>query len=122
MNFILSEESETIDNDPWERSAEIHEFVHHERHDTCCQDIVLHIGIPCVPQSLEDIEMDIVFRDLLEGVPVSLRARSKEGGTIPIAGFSMLNSSLSKSRGRNCKENVHFGELIGPAKTIVRVV
>lgn len=80
LDLVLSEKTKSVDNDPRERSAEVHEFVHHERHDTGCEDIVLHEGVPGFPQSLEDIEVHIVLGDLLEVAPVRLRRRRKQGG------------------------------------------
>lgn len=80
LNLVLSEKTETVDEDPWERSAEIHKFVHHERHDTGCEDIVLHKGVPSFPESLENVEVDIVLGDFFKVAPVRLRRRRKEGG------------------------------------------
>ena len=80
LNLVLSEKTESVDDNPWERSAEIHDFVHHERHDTGCEDIVLHKSVPGFPQSLKNIEVDIVLGDFLEVAPVRLRRRRKQGG------------------------------------------
>lgn len=47
--------------------------MHNERHDSSCEDIILHVRVPGSPESLEDIEMDVVFRDLFEGLGVGFR-------------------------------------------------
>lgn len=80
LNLVLFEETKSVDKNPRESSAEVHDFVHHERHNASCEDIVLHKGIPGDPQSLKDIEVNIVFGDLLEMAPVRLRGRRKQGG------------------------------------------
>jgi hypothetical protein len=50
LDLVFVEDGrEEIDYDPWERSAEIDDFVHNKRHDSCCEDIILHVGIPSSP-------------------------------------------------------------------------
>ena len=54
--------------------------MHKERHDARCEDVILHVCIPSCPHALEDIEMDIIFRDLVELTPVRVGRGIKEGG------------------------------------------
>lgn len=44
--------------------------MHDEGHDAGCEDIVLHVGIPCCPCFLEKVEVDVVLGDLVEVVRV----------------------------------------------------
>ena len=54
--------------------------MHQERHDACGEDIVLHVGIPRCPQTLENIQMHIVLGHFVELTPVSVRRRREKGG------------------------------------------
>lgn len=80
LNLVLPEKTESVDDNPRKRSSKIHHFVHHERHDAGCKDIVLHESVPGLPQSLENIEVDIVLGDFLVVAPVRLRRPRKKGG------------------------------------------
>ncbi len=77
MNLVLIEVTYVVDNDPGQGAAKVDDFVHQKRHDASSEDIVLYVGVPRSPQALEDIEMDIVFGDLIELAPVSLLGREK---------------------------------------------
>ena len=46
--------------------------MHHERQDTRGQNIILHVGIPCRPQALEDVEVNVVSGDIIELAPVGI--------------------------------------------------
>lgn len=46
--------------------------MHHKRHDASGQNIVLHESIPSHPQALEEVEMDIIFGDLVKLTPVRI--------------------------------------------------
>lgn len=80
LNFVLPEETKSVDENPWKRSAKVYDFVHHEGHDTGCEDIVLHVGVPGGPESLENIEMDIILGDFFELAPVCLGCRGEKSG------------------------------------------
>ena len=65
----------SVDDHPGYGAAEVDDLVHYERHDAGRQDIVLHERVPCCPQSLEVIQVDIVFRYLIEIAPIGLGGR-----------------------------------------------
>ena len=54
--------------------------MHEEGHDSRREDIILHVGVPRSPHSLEDIEVDIVLGYLVELAPVSFGRRIEKGG------------------------------------------
>ena len=49
LYFVFIEVWNVVDNHPGQRAAKVHGLMHQERHDACCEDIILHIGIPCCP-------------------------------------------------------------------------
>lgn len=53
--------------------------MHHKRHDARRKHIVLHVGIPSRPQPLEDIKMNVVFRDVVELTPVGILPSEEKG-------------------------------------------
>ena len=75
LDFIFMEIPHSIDDDPRERATKVDKLMHYEGHDSCCQDVVLHVEVPCHPQTLRDIKMDIIFRYLLELTPKRIRRR-----------------------------------------------
>lgn len=77
LDFVFVEVGNCVDNDPGQRPAKVHDFMHHERHNARCEDVILHVCVPCGPEAFEKIEVDIVLRDLVELTPVSVRVRRK---------------------------------------------
>lgn len=73
----------SIDDNPGKRSAKIDELVHHEGYDAGGKDIVLHVGVPRGPETFSDIEMSIVFGNLVILAPVRRGRRGKEVCGIP---------------------------------------
>lgn len=57
--------------------------MHEKGHNARGQDVILHVGIPCCPQALKNIKMDIVLGYLVELAPVGVRGRIKKGCRIP---------------------------------------
>lgn len=55
LNLVLPKEPERIDDNPRQSTTEIHDFMHKEGHEAGSQDIVLHVSVPCCPESLEDV-------------------------------------------------------------------
>ena len=53
--------------------------MHQKRHDARRKHIVLHVGIPSRPQTLEDVEMNVVFRDVVELTPVGILWSEEKG-------------------------------------------
>ena len=49
--------------------------MHQEGQDTRRQNVILHVGIPCCPQPLKYIQVNIVFRDIVELAPVGVFRR-----------------------------------------------
>ena len=85
LDFVLVEIRDAIDDGPRYRTSKIDDFVHDERHDASSKNVVLHMSIPSCPEPLKDIEVDIVFGDILELTPVSFLRRGEEGrGRIPV--------------------------------------
>lgn len=80
LNLISIEILYTIDDHPGNRAAKVYELVHGEGHDSSCEHIVLHESVPCSPQTFEDIEVDVVFRDFVESAPIGVGGRVEEGG------------------------------------------
>ena len=78
LYFVTPEKTQGVDKDPWQRPAKINQLVHSERHDASSQNIILHPGIPCGPESLGNVEMGIVFGYIFKLAPVS--ARGQRGG------------------------------------------
>lgn len=60
LDLVFVESGDTVDNDPRQRTTKVDNLVHQERHDSSCENVVLHKGIPSSPQALEGVEMDIV--------------------------------------------------------------
>ncbi len=48
LKLPLVEVLYAVDYDPWQTSAEVDSFVHDETHDTGCENIVLHVGVPAL--------------------------------------------------------------------------
>jgi len=78
LNLVSVEIWYPIDDHPWQRTAKVNELMHHERHNTGCEDIVLHVGIPCSPHPLENIEVNVVSRNLVELAPVGVWRRREQ--------------------------------------------
>lgn len=72
MNLVFPEVWNAVDDDPGQSAAEVERLVHDEGHDAGGQDIVAHPGVPCKPQLLGIVELDIVLGDLLKGAPVGI--------------------------------------------------
>lgn len=70
LELVFSEPGEPIRNEPNQRAAKVDGFMHDEGHDAGSQYIILHIGIPCRPHTLHEIEVAIVLRYLLKLAPI----------------------------------------------------
>lgn len=108
LDLVFPKYAKGVDNDPWERSSEIHEFVHRKGHDAGRKDIVLHIRIPGLPQPLKHIEMDIILGDLFEGAPERLGRRKERA--IPIVGLVSIRGNEGGT------SQVHFARTAGPKR------
>lgn len=49
LDLVFAEYTTSVDDHPGERATKVNDFMHNERHDPCSQDIVVHIGVPCLP-------------------------------------------------------------------------
>ena len=81
-----------------------------KRHDPSCEDIILHIGVPRSPHALEEVQVNIVFGDLIELSPVRVWGRlSKEGGSrIPVerkAESEYANQVLNREKGHTFSDS-----------------
>ena len=79
LDLILPHSRYLVDNDPRQTPSKIHHLMHHEAQDTRGKDVVAHERIPRRPQSLEVVELDIVFRDLVEFVPIRVLGVREHG-------------------------------------------
>ena len=52
LDLVFAEIGDAVDYYPWEGTAEIDDFVHDKGHDTCCEDIVLHVRVPSLRKSV----------------------------------------------------------------------
>lgn len=98
LDLVLVEVGDTVDDHPRNGAPKIHKLMHSERHDSSRQDIILHECIPGGPQAFEDIEMNVVFRNLVELTPVGVRGRVEETGGSGIP--SIKGSAWYESIGR----------------------
>jgi len=46
--------------------------VHDETHDSGCEDIVLHVGVPTCPETLKDVQVNIVLGQLIVDTKVGI--------------------------------------------------
>ena len=82
LDLVLVEIGDSVDDDPGDTASEVNALVHDEAQDSGCEDIVLHVLVPTLgwvlaylrwrsgcdtysPKSLEHIQMNIVFRELI---------------------------------------------------------
>lgn len=79
LNLVLLEVGDVVNNHPWDASTKIDDLVHHERHDTCSEDIILHVLVPRSPQFLSSVEINLNSADLVVNGPVSAEVRRKDG-------------------------------------------
>lgn len=78
LDLVLVEIWNLCDYQPWKTSQEIDRFVHGETHNSCGEDIVLHVLVPALcdglamtagsrrqstyrPEALEDIQVHIIL-------------------------------------------------------------
>jgi len=65
LKLVFVEIGDTVDYYPGKGTSKVDGFVHDKGHDSSREDVVLHICIPGRPEAFEDVEMDIVFRELV---------------------------------------------------------
>jgi len=65
LNLVFVEVGYGIDYNPGNAAAKIDGFVHDETEDSGREDIVLHVGIPTGPQSLKDVQVNIILGQLV---------------------------------------------------------
>lgn len=88
MDLILIEIGNEANDEPREGTAEVHNLMHHEGHNTCREYIVLHPRVPRRPQQLEDIEflVRVVLAELIVVAPERICRRIEGGiGRVPVA-------------------------------------
>lgn len=66
LNLVLVEGGNGIDDDPWQTTAKVDNLVHHERHDTSGEGVILHVHVPGSPGALENAKMNMYLGNLLE--------------------------------------------------------
>ena len=88
LNLVPVEPGYSVDYDPRQTAAKVDSFMHHLRSVSLCasrtidsahkgqdsrgENIVLHPGIPCRPQSLQDVQVNVGLRDQVVVAPVRL--------------------------------------------------
>lgn len=84
LDLVLVEVRYLVDEKPRQGTAKVYDFVHDEGHDSSGEYIVLHKGIPGRPETLKDVEMDIVLGNLVELAPIGIRCDvEKRRGGVP---------------------------------------
>jgi len=78
LNLIFVESWDLVRDHPGNAAAEVDELVHYKGHDAGCEHIVLHVGIPCCPGLLCDVEVDVVCGDVIKIVGVGDRGQGGE--------------------------------------------
>lgn len=66
LDLELPEIGNLVHNDKRKSSAKVDDFVYAKRHDACSEHVVLHVGIPCCPSFLKDVEVNVVLGNLVE--------------------------------------------------------
>ena len=94
LNLVLIEVGNPIDDHPRDRASKVDEFMHDERHDSSCENVILHESIPCSPKPFEDIKVNIIFGDFVELAPIGMRRRVKKGGRSRIP--AVLQSAMQE--------------------------
>lgn len=103
LNLVFVEVGHAVDDNPGERAAKVDNFVHHEGHDSCREDVVLHVCVPSLggmlahcwnssqegrtygPETLKDIEsLAIVVSDAIVLVPVCRRGEESAVCCVPM--------------------------------------
>lgn len=72
LNLVLVKVRNAIDNHPRQRPTKVDNLVHGKRHDARGEHVVANVRVPGSPHELEVVELDILLRDLLKVVPVSV--------------------------------------------------
>ncbi len=85
LDFKLPEVRNLVHDHERYAAAEVNQLVQDERHDPGGENVILHIGIPRSPCLFENVEVDIVLRDVVKVVGIG--DRGGEGG-IPERGVS----------------------------------
>lgn len=84
LKLVSVEEGDAVDDDPGNRASEVQSLVDDKGHDSCRKDVVAHPCVPGHPHLLEEVELDVVLGDLLEGAPVRvLRHWRQKRGSVP---------------------------------------
>lgn len=73
LNLVSSKVRDLVHEDEWQGAAKIDDFMQDERHDAGGENIVLHVCVPCRPSPLENVEVDVILRNVVEVVCVCHR-------------------------------------------------
>lgn len=66
LNLVPVEGGNGVDDDPRQAASKVDNLVHHERHDTGGEGVILHVQVPGGPGALKNAEVDIDLGNLLE--------------------------------------------------------
>lgn len=66
LNLVFVKVPNAVDDHPWNSAPEVDHLMHHKGHDARSKDIILHRRIPGCPQALEDVQVYIIFGDLVK--------------------------------------------------------
>lgn len=85
LDLVFVEVWYAVDNHPWKRTPKVYDLMHHKGHDPSSQNIVLQVRIPGSPHTLQEVQVHIVFGNLIELAPISIWRRTEKGrGRVPI--------------------------------------
>lgn len=73
LDFIFVKVRYSVDDHPWEGTPKVEQLMKHKRHDARSKDIILQVGIPGSPETLEEVQVDMILGDLVEMGQVGLR-------------------------------------------------
>ena len=73
LNLVVLEHARSVYENPRQRTSEINKFVHHKRHDTGGQHIILHPCVPRSPHPFGNIQMRVILRDSVKLAPIRIR-------------------------------------------------
>ena len=73
LDLVLVEVGYLVHDEPRQGPSKVYDFMHYERQDSGGEYIILHESVPCRPETLKNIEMNIVLGNLVELTPVRFR-------------------------------------------------
>ncbi|KAB8338920.1 hypothetical protein FH972_021860 [Carpinus fangiana] len=98
LDLVLVQGGNAVDDHPGQRAAKVDNLVHDEGHDAGGKHVILHERIPGQPETLKDVQGDVVGGNFVVFAPVSFRASSTQEGAIAAAGLVRMPPDSSSDR------------------------